>query len=188
MQEKIEINLSLLFKNLVSLEQYFILYCVYRELQSNLEQYCIKYGTFDKKVFKQLEEKGYLFPIDSEITYESLKLTEKYYNDFELVNELDYDKLFNELRDIYPKKVKGRAALQTDLAKCKKKYRDICSSLEKHKLVLECTKLYINDLTKAGKLEFIQALPAYLNQRTYEGYEDEVKKGILEEKPNYDAI
>ncbi len=178
-----------MFKNDLSFEKYFVLNCVYRDKQSLLEQYIIKYGTFDKSIFRQLEEKGYLFPINSPITYEVLQLTPKYYKDFELTNELDYDKMFDELREVYPKKVKGRSALQTDLAKCKKKYREIVDSDNKHKLVIKCLKLYINDLTKNGKLEFIQALPTWLHQRGYEGYIDEVNSGKdISDSPNYDVI
>ncbi len=187
--DKLEIDISKLIKFSLSLEQFLITDCVYRNRQNLLEQWVTKFGSFDKESFNQLIEKGYLFPINEQITYDVLKLTPKYYNDFELETNLNHEKYFAELQEIFPRKVKGRSALQTNLSNCRKKYKEICTSEEKHKLVLECLKLYINDLTKTGKLEFIQSLPTWLNQKSYEGYIDEVEKGITgDEKPSYDAI
>lgn len=187
MQEKIEINISIMIKLDLSFEKYFILDTISRSRQCLLEEYVIKYGTFDKSIFSQLIEQGYLFPIDSQITYEKLKLTEKYFKDFELTDELNFDKMFNELREIYPKKIPGRV-LQGDITRCKKKYKEIVNNEEKHKLLIECTKLYLNDLKRNGKKEFVQMLSTYLNQKTFESYIDEVGKINNEEKPSYDTI
>lgn len=167
-----------MLKYKLSFIEYFILHCIQTNKQNLLEDYVYVNGIFDKGIFDKLIKIGYLNEINSSITYDVLKLKPKYYDDFQLTNKLEHQKYFEELQEIYPRKVKGRASLHTNLANCRKKYQEIVDSEAKHKLVLECTLLYINDLTKAGKLEFIQALPAYLNQRTYEGYIEDVEKGI----------
>lgn len=176
--ENIEINIQLFLKTELSFEQFFILHCLANKNQNLLETYVLKRGSFDKSVFLDLIEKGYLFPIDSQITYDVLQLKPKYYNDFQLTNELNHERYFEELRELYPKKVKGRAALHTDLEKCRKKYKEICISEDKHKLVMECLRLYLKDLADSGKMEYIQMLPTWLNQKSYQAYEYLVEKGI----------
>ena len=187
-EEKIEINIDLLIKYSLSFEQYFILNCVYNNKHLLLQQWIIKFGVFDKEIFNQLIEKGYLLPITTQITFDVLQLTQKYYDDFKITQELEHQKYFEELRGLYPKRVKGRAALHTDLAKCKKKYQEIVTSEAKHKLIMKCLTLYINDLTKTGKLEFIQALPTYINQKSWEAYEDLVNDSDEKEETSYTTI
>ena len=89
--------------------------------------------------------------------------------------------MFEELKNTYPKSIKGpngaKRVLHTDMARCRKLYKDTVKiDVSLHNLILKCIKLYIKDKKEGNSVEFIQALPAFLHQRNWEGYIDEAKE------------
>ena len=85
--------------------------------------------------------------------------------------------MFEELKNTYPKSIKGpngaKRVLHTDMARCRKLYKDTVKiDVSLHNLILKCIKLYIKDKKEGNSVEFIQALPAFLHQRNWEGYID----------------
>ncbi len=173
----IKFNINQLIKLKLSLEEYLILYCVDNRLSSLLEQYVLNIGQIDSKKFNNLIDKGYLFPINEDITFSKLKLTSEYYSKFK--DKLDYDKLFDELKEVYPKAVKSsngkRRSLQTDFEGCKKKYKEAVNSLEEHNLILNCVRLYVKEKKDANELQYLQLLSTFINQKGWETYIEEAQ-------------
>lgn len=173
-EDEIVINTKILIKTGLSIEQYLILECTNKGFQKTLEDYATKLGSINKSVFIDLSTKGYIENIEGDIKFEKLKLTEKFYKDFSYV-KLDHNKYFKELREVYPKKV-GSRSLHQDLPGCKKKYKNIIDSEETHKTILKCIELYLLELKNDNRMQYIQLLSTWLNQRNFEQYYEEALK------------
>lgn len=186
--ETITINIKKLIESGLTIESYFILECIYRDDNESLESYVEKCGKIDKSCFIDLIQKAYLIPITGDVTFSKLKLTPKALNTIGHTKFLDHDRFFNELREVYPRKV-GRRSLHQDLSGVKKKYKSIIDSEEMHVNILNCVRLYIKELKDTGRLEYIQLLPTFINQRNYEQYLEE-SSNITdnEETVDYNAI
>lgn len=196
-KKSFNIDLSKLINNCLSLDEYFLVNCIYYNQKEVFEKYALKCKSIDIQLFNGLFKKKYLFEIEGKSSYvfDDLKLTEKALRDFGFISTSDYDKYFDELRTVYPSviKINGKVIrrLHQDIADCKKKYKSIIESKEHHDLIIKCVKLYIDEHKKAGKEEFIQMLSSFLNQRNFEMYMDEAKKNNLEtirDDENYDVI
>lgn len=185
--DTIQIDTKKLFRSGLSIEAMFILECIHHDDNTLIEEYVRNCGQIDRSVFIKLIEKFYIEPIEGDITFDKLKLTPKALVEFNYTVKLDHAKFFKELREVYPKKV-GRRPLQTDLAGCAKKYKSIIKSEEDHNLILKCVKLYVKDLTDDGRLQYIQLLPTWLNQRNFESYLDEARNTNNIEADTYNQI
>jgi len=183
----IEISTEKLFRSGLSIEAMFVLECIHKDDNTIIEEYVRHCGTIDKSVFLKLVESKYIEPIEGDITFNKLKLTPKALTDFNYRNKLDHSRYFKELREAYPKKV-GRRPLQTDLAGCAKKYKSIIKDEQDHELIIKCVKLYVKDLTDDGRLQYIQLLPTWLNQRNFESYLEEAKNTNTIEADTYNQI
>lgn len=180
----LEINIPQIIEFGVTLEEYFLLYCVNYSQKDILIQYT-KIRKFSDKDFNSLEERKLLnFTRDPEglIYFSSLTLSEKSLSLFPKV-DLTFEQAFAELRSVYPKKFAERA-LHTDLERCRNLHKKAISKkdgsldVNQHKMILKCTEVYVNGLRKAGKMQYLQGLPAYLNQQNWKAYEEEVGKAI----------
>lgn len=188
---KITIELNNVFKSGLSIEQYFVLYCVFNKHKSLLEQYIEKCGKMDKLRFKELADLGYIEPFnENNIVFEVLFITSKTLSMFGWSKSpKDY---FNELKAVYPSKVKiykGYRRLHQDLPRCERLYKEIVENNEEiHNLVIKCVKLYVRELENTGKLEFIQMLSTFLHQRSYDMYMEEAKSSTELEDTTYNNV
>lgn len=187
-EDEIVVNIKLLIKTGLSLEEYLILECVHKDYKKTLEDYVTKFGAIDRSVFISLNKAGYIKDFEGDIMFNKIKLTDKYYQVFGYV-ELDHDKFFKELRETYPKRVGGRS-LHQDLSSCKKKYKQIVDSEETHRTILKCVKLYLLELQSGNRLQYIQLLPTWLNQRNFEQYYEEAISldEVNKKEDTYNAI
>lgn len=186
--KEIIINIEKLFQSGLLIDSYFLLDCIHNSKRELVEDYLNKCGKISKPAIEQLQEKGYIKNIVDAVTFSKIITTEK---TIQLLgeNNLDHNKFFEELRKEYLVKTTSGRPLQTNLAVCKKKYKAIVTSEEDHKIILKCVKLHFNHLRINGKLEFAQALPAFLNQKNYESYwEDALLLGNNISEEEYGAI
>lgn len=175
----------------LSLDMHFILLCILNNAQHTLEEYVNKCGSIGRPAFDTLVERDYIEPIDSPITFAKLKLTNK--GKKYITNEdLDHPKFFKELKLTYPSKVKvGKSyrRLHQDLESCERKYKNLITSEEMHRNILKCVELYIKELKDTNRLEYIQMMSTWINQKNYEVYlEEAIKSEILEEDEGYNIV
>lgn len=194
MNEEFNVNVGDLITNQLSLEGYFILWCLNSKNDVTMLRYTRNCRKIPTQIFLDLEQKE-LISINREnlpediLTFQALKLTEKSKQLFEVP---DFEVLFSELREAYPKQVSTtKRKLQTDINRCRTLYKKIIgNNIELHEKICKCAKLYYNQTVRAGSENFIQALPAWLHQRNYEQYLDEVNKydKIDEVQSNVESI
>lgn len=185
--EVIKINFNKLLKTGLNIEQMFILDCISNGDDSLLEEYVRHCGSIDKSVFNGLVDRGYIKTITGDITFSKLVLTQKAFEDFNYGEKLDHVRFFKELREVYPKKV-GKRTLHQDLAGCAKKYKSIIKSEKDHEEILNCVRLYVKDLTDDGRLQYIQLLSTWLNQRNFESYLEDARNIDKVETDTYNQI
>jgi len=186
--ETIKINIKKLIESGLTIESYFILECIYRDDNDSLESYVENCGKIDKSCFIDLIQKSYLMPIIGDVIFSKLKLTPKALNTLGYTKFLDHERFFKELKEVYPRKA-GKRSLHQDLSGVKKKYKSIVDSEEMHIVILNCIRLYIKELKDTNRLEYIQLLPTFINQRNYEQYLEEASNITdNEETVDYNAI
>jgi hypothetical protein len=177
--KELNVDISKLLSLGISIEMYFIINCIYYEHRDVLEKYVLKCNKIDISTFNKLVEIGYLEPINGGFLFGNLKLTDKCIKSFNFKTELDHKAFFNELKSTYPSmfKVNNKVVrrFHQDLPSCRRKYKEIVTSKEKHDLIIKCVKLYIKEQKDSGKMEFTQMLSSFLNQSNYEMYMDEAK-------------
>ena len=172
-EQTVEINMKMLFKSKLSIESYCILLWLVRSHKDMIESYVKSYGKVDMFRFEELVKLGYIEIIDkNNLTFDNIRVTEA---GIEVIGieKLDHVRMFKELKEVYPKKG-GLRGLHTDLARCQKIYKELITSEEMHKKILNCIRLHVKQTKQAGKMEFLQALPAFLHQRNYEQYLDDI--------------
>lgn len=179
----IEFKIPQLLEFKLTFEEYFLLYCVNYSQKDVLLSYVKNIKSISDDTFSDLKSKDFLdYKVEAEgsILFSSLKIGDKAVTLFPKI-DTTFDKCFTELRQTYPKKFNERP-LQTDIQRCITLYKkavlkkDGSLDVEKHKLILKCVILYVNGLKKTGKLNFLWALPTYLNQQNWETYMEEASK------------
>lgn len=173
MLDSIVIDTKILIESGLSLESYFILDCIHKDKKLMLEQYIQSCRKGIKLDLSELKALGYIISLKIEnSTFNDLKLTQNGINLFGS-NILDHKRYFQELKDTYPKRVKvgkGYRSLHQNQANIEKKYKDIITSEELHNNIIKCVKLYIKELTDANRLDYIQMLSTWINEKNYELY------------------
>ena len=190
--DKLTIDVRKLIKAGLSIEQHFILDCIHKNSQSLIEEYVEMCGKLDKSAIIGLIEKNYIQQIKDEITFNKLRLGKegvKYFGS----DVLDHKRFFKELREIYPKRVKiGKSfrSLHQNLENTEKKYKAIVTSEELHKNILKCVKLYVKELEATNRLDYIQMLSTWINEKNYLTYIDEAINNIdiISNEDNYNSI
>lgn len=190
--DKVVIESKKILNSGLSIQAYFVLYCIAYDMQSLLEDYVEKKGKIDKSDFKTLTDEGYLEIKGNDIVFKNLKITDKTKELFEISKVLDHKRFFQELKDVYPKRVKiGKRSrsLHQDMESCEKKYKQLIDSEEFHKKILLCVKAYVKELEDSGRLEFMQMLPTWINQKNYQVYIDDIDSidNVLEDN-KYDIV
>lgn len=189
--ENITINTDKLINAGLLIESHFMIECIYNSKKELIDAYLQKCGSLSTPAIKQLFDGKYVEQINDneKITFSKFKLTEKSFRYLEK-DKLDHDKMFEEMKSIFPKKTPKGRRLHLDPDGCKKKYKALANSKETHDAILKCIKLEINDRTKTGNQEFMNAMPVWLNQKNYKVYLDEALelKDNISEEEGYDVI
>lgn len=178
----ISVNLELLLSNKLKIEEYFVLFCLINHLDENLVSYINQTGPLTTSIFQKLRDSGYIvLKNEDDITFETIVITSQTKSLFgNIDNSEEFHILFTELLSTYPNKVKrltgGTRRLHNDLDRCKKVYKSTLMSIggkldvNLHKKILLCIKMYYQEHAKDNKLEFMQLLSTFLNQKTWEQY------------------
>lgn len=179
MNEEFNVKIETLFINNLSFEGYFILWCLNYKDETKLLSYVKNCRKIPTEIFRLLESKGYISISkelqDDKITYSSLKLLDQ---GKRLFNVQDFETLFNELRECYPKEAgKSGRKLHLDLKRCRALYKKIIGNdLDLHELICKCAKLYHTEKIRSNSEDYMQLLATWLHQQNYEQYIDEARK------------
>lgn len=183
----IEIDVTQLIANKLTFEEYFLLFCIKGSYKQVLIDYVKNIKKYDDETFEKLQEQGFLtYAQDSEglILFSSLKLGDNSVKLFPKSNH-SFEVCFAELLQTYPKSY-GERKLHLDKARCIDLYKKTIISngevdINKHNLILECIKSYVESHRKFGKMQFLQALPTFLHQKNWEAYIDEIGNNKIED-------
>lgn len=157
----------------LSLDKYFILYCLNTNNKELLTNYVTKCCTIETQIFDQLKTEGYISIKDSPdglIYYELLSVTEKgkIASMYTVTPFQQGD--FEDFRKYYPSKVsKSGRRLQGNLARCKKLYTELLMETS-HDILCKCAKAYHNEKLRTNSEEYMQNLETWLHQRNYQQY------------------
>jgi hypothetical protein len=183
-----KVDIEKLVKEELQLEAYFILYCLHFKKEDVLVNYLKNVLKINKSIFDSIVEEGYLKYFGNpggDYTLENIQITNKFGKIFfdEDEGELTFEKAFEELREVYPKKTPDGRRLHVDLDRCEKYYRSSIISFKKvnksyHNLIIECTKFIVKEKTNNNSLQYLLQLPTYLNKKEWQTVEDDVKKLI----------
>lgn len=180
MKKVIEIDLVKLTECSLSADLYCILYCIYYKDSKTLISYLNSVGKPSLSTYHKLSELGFIMPLQDEEkpTIDSIILTEKFTNLF-ISNQTsqDFEKLFEELKETYPKVVAGRRLI-TEKDNCKTLYKKILVKsgnvdLELHKTIIEALKKEIQERTLSGNLTYMTQLIRYIRNKGWEVYLDD---------------
>lgn len=97
------------------------------------------------------------------------------------INEI-YEELFLEFKKLYPIKTPNGRRLQGNIDKCKELYKKHITlyklsapDIKKHEHIIKCLDFQVNEYKKLRKIDFFQMMQTWLNQKTWELYEEDVK-------------
>jgi len=180
--EVIEFNLLKLEENLLSFEDYFLLYSLQYGKRVAFLSYVKKIKPLETKRLDRLQDENWITfnkQSDGSILFDSIKLTDKARNLFP-EQTTTFEECFIELKKVYPKSV-GDRKLHLDNKRSEALYKKTIVKNEivnitKHKLILKCVDLYVKKQAKSGGLLYLQALPTFLNQQNWEAYIEEASK------------
>lgn len=180
--EVIEFSLKKLEENLLSFEDYFLLYSLKYGKRDAFLSYVKKIKPIETKRLERLQELNWITfhkQTDGSILFDSIKLTDKSNNLFPK-QTTTFEECFTELKKVYPKTV-GDRVLHLNNKRSKELYKKTIVKNEivdipKHKLILKCVDLYVKKQAKSGGLLYLQALPTFLNQQNWEAYMEEASK------------
>ena len=189
------IDIGNLMNTDLSIEAYFVLHCISKNLQETIEAYVKKNGKIDKSVFQMLIKNDWL-KLDGEgFTFENLKATDKTSKLFYVkpAEVLDHKRFFHELKEAYPSMAKfnGKVRrLHQDLEGCERKYRAAVDSEELHQKIVKCVKMNIKELLhKDGNLEFMPLMSTWINKKNWQTYLPDIDKfAEVNEEEVYGAV
>ena len=179
------VNFDLLIKHKLTLEAWFLLYCLSNTKQDLLIAYANECNKFSKDTVNKLIEKGFItLKKEGDYSLDSMRLTvmgKDLVVEENKAEDVQFSTLFQQLRDTYPKKVPGENGtnrpLHGDLSRCKRLYQKILfkdGKLDKelHNKILGSITKEVLDRTKGKRLPFMQNLATYLHQQNYTLYFD----------------
>lgn len=185
-----EVNVEKLIDLKLSLEGFFILNCLYNDEGNLLERYC-KNSVYKipTRVFEQLKNENYIeikegtkdFTLDNMILTDRFKLEVLGLKDLQATT---FDIAFQQLREHYPTKTPNGRRLHQDVERCKKLYKNIICPIgtkvddELHSVILQCINFIINEKSKNRSLDYLQMLPTFLSQKTWETVKEDVENKI----------
>lgn len=178
MDEKLVIDIKTIFEIGLSFDEYFIIYCVYKNDERLLHRYRLSCNSIKNEVYDVLENKGFINIKRSKnnlIFFESLSLTQK-------SNALLKDSgselgNFDEFRTFYPKVVYTNTGaprrLHGNLKRVKELYQKLLLETT-HDILCKAAKLYHLEKIKANSEMYMQDLSVWLNQKNYLLYLDDI--------------
>lgn len=181
----VEIDLENIIDMQMSLDAWLVLYCVVNKNRTLLERYVTSIKPISTEVFRRLKLDGFLeYPDGDKITFSTLQATPKtsiLFTSKPDETKQQFEELFAELRNVYPKRVPAENGatrpLHGDLARCKKLYHKILHTkfgydVTLHKRILEAIKTNVLEVEKSRRLQYMQNLVTYLHQQNYLQYFD----------------
>ena len=178
---EIKINSKILLDNELTLDQYFIMYCVYNKDSSLLGSYINKCTSIDFDVFDKLAALEYidLGGVTDEVRFSQITLTDKGMCLFGASkrNPSLIGQSFDEFKDNYPSSVReGRKVrrLHGNIKKCRELYLKLLNEVP-HDVLCKCARLYHKEMRQSGSEIYMQMLETWLNQRNYQQYLDEAQ-------------
>lgn len=184
-----EVNIERLINARLSLEGYFILWCLYNEETSFLQGYCNSSEyKIPTRVFEQLVKEEYITNNEkNEFKIDSMVLTDKFKLEILGLKDLQattFDVAFQQLREHYPTKTPNGRRLHQDVERCKRLYKKIICPIsdrvdeELHSVILQCINFIINEKSKNRSLDYLQMLPTFLEQKSWDTVKDDVEDVI----------
>lgn len=186
-----EFSINTVLESKLGFEAYFVLCCVHSKNKQLINNYTANCNKIDTKVFRKLQLDGFLDIKDHEgdsIYFDLLSLTSKGEAFFENHKTFDLEKQFGEFRLHYPMRVKEgfrSRPLQGNLSKCKKLYEKLLLETT-HDILCKCAELYTNEKFKSGDQIFMQSLEAWLFQKNYQIYLNEIDNKITNNSQSED--
>jgi len=185
MNTKFNIDLNILLGNQLTFEGYFILWCLNYKNETTLLEYIKECRKIPTEIFDLLEVQQLITIkrqqlINNKITFNSLEITKQGSNLFEVQ---DFDQLFEELKQSYPKEVGNKLnkrRLHTDLKRCKALYKKIINDdIELHKNICKSAIMYHQEKLKTNSEIYMQNLATWLHQENYNQYLEEAKNSNI---------
>jgi hypothetical protein len=180
---KFEIDLKKVIESKLSLDEYFLLYCLYNNADELLEQYKKNVDFIGGQHFPLLESLGYI------------RTGNMYHNGIEITDAGRQiitqrvkikDSKFEEFRKSYPTMVKfghKTRRLQGNLEVCEKLYSKILVDDKiTHETLCKCAKAYWNEQAKNDGGWFTKLMEGWLRQKLYKNYIDDIENINLNEK------
>ena len=167
---KIEIDLRLLEQNHLSPDDYIFLYIIWRKAFGYI-------GSIPLRVNTQRLQDDKWIVIDKTGVHEQYIIQDKFLD----LYRSDFDKMFEELVELYPFKVgspgrgdrilraKDPNAVSNKKAKIKYK-RLVDGRPHVHKYIIKCLQIQLQH--EKGNLGYMQNLETWINNHTWEKYED----------------
>lgn len=172
----IEVNLRYLTECRISVHQYVILKLAYEGDLKLLENYLVASSTI-----KSLpDDLNYLYDIqflENPPNVNAILTTINVSDKFTTIFQNSKADLFKEFYEAYPTRVLRPDGnydyLRVDHKRSKLLYRNIVGSdLNKHKMLLKCLKLEVEDRSRRGQLSFMKRMPAWLTSESWKVYAD----------------
>jgi len=196
---KITIEINNLIKNDITLDEYFVLYCLYKKDYNLIFSIynCEESTNLLNDLIKGLELKGFLKNVkgiisqigDLTLVYLKVKGLDLFEEDLD-----NPDKLFLEFWNLYPLKVPdGRGSSRILRSKdsetkqaneLKKKYFALIKQSGTHTKIIKGLNGYLSNMR--NKMQFVVGIEVFINQELWEKYLDE--EVIEENNERYGAI
>jgi len=165
----IEINLETCLENELSVNQFTILYLLFKKQYGYLESF------FVESDIQVLKARGFIIEYENSYTFEEISL-----NFTKLETFFNYkESFFSELLVNYPLKVYNGISIRylrpadSEAKKAKdlrKKYESIIKTKAHHDLVIKCLLLEVETRKRSNNLYYMQNLDTWINQRSWEQY------------------
>lgn len=170
------INLDLLLRAGITVNQYFIMQLIHNKKKELFRQYMEIFhkSPVDVNDLKYLVSKEFLImkDINGKYTFENLMVTKLFTN----LAFINVDDAIEELENTYPKKtpITGRR-LHADKDKWSKKYLSIIKKDRTlHDKIILCIKAELQHRQKTDGQEYWALLSTYINNKRWEQYLDDI--------------
>lgn len=163
----IEFNLNEINESKISLNGYFICYCIYHNRKDLILDYIKNHTGFNIQDVKELEDNGWIKIINKseKIIFENLQIEEKFRIFVEKKDKPEKDWI-NEWLEMFPKGVKsGGYYIKTDLNGCRKKMRKFTSTHPEYtkETIIKATQNYINRCEHNG-YQYMKIAPYFIEK------------------------
>lgn len=163
----IEINLTDINESGLSLNDYFICYCIYHNRKDLILDYIKSHKGFSIQEIQELEDNGWIKIINKseKIIFENLQIEEKFRIFVEKKDKPEKDWI-NEWLEMFPKGVKsGGYYIKTDLNGCRKKMKKFTSTHPEYtkETIIKATQNYINRCEHNG-YQYMKIAPYFIEK------------------------